>query len=180
MANRYLSLEATEVVNAFEECDFNEGADPITNTGETIEASESLPEESDLSDAVEEDSVTPNRRLYLKKRRIIQTDSEDGEESACIEKRKKTVKKNPVSQSYSSGLKEGKQQSQEKTYLILNELKKNNAILSSLLCRMRKTETRLKVVEGDLKKTIEEGNSSSSTPSRKRNVPDEVRVSCIL
>ena len=136
--------------------------------------------ESDLSDAVEEDSVTPNRRLYLKKRRIIQTDSEDGEESACIEKRKKTVKKNPVSQSYSSGLKEGKQQSQEKTYLILNELKKNNAILSSLLCRMRKTEARLKVVEGDLKKTIEEGNSSSSTPSRKRNVPDEVRVSCIL
>ena len=35
-------------------------------------------------------------------------------------------------------------------------------------------------MEGDLKKTIEEGNSSSSTPSRKRNVPDEVRVSCIL
>ena len=68
------------------------------NTGETVEASESLPEESDLSDvAVEEDIVTLNKRLYLKKRRIIQTDSEDGEESACIEKRKKTVKKNPVS-----------------------------------------------------------------------------------
>ena len=59
MANRYLSLEATEVVNAFEECDLDEGADPIMNTGETVEASESLPEESDLSDvAVEEDIVT--------------------------------------------------------------------------------------------------------------------------
>ena len=69
MANRYLSLEGAEVVNAFEECDLNEGADPIMNTGEIVEASESLPEESDLSDiAVEEDIVTPNRRLYLKKR----------------------------------------------------------------------------------------------------------------
>ena len=51
MANRYLSLEATEVVNAFEECYLNEGAEPIMNTGETIrdvlsmvEASDSLPE----------------------------------------------------------------------------------------------------------------------------------------
>ena len=112
MTNRYLSLEAIEVVNTFEECYLNVVAEPIMNTGETVEASESLTEESDLSDvAVEDDIVTPNRRLYLKKRRIIQMDSEDG---------------------------------------------------------------------GDLKKTTEEGNSSSSTPSRKRNVPDEVRVSCGL
>ena len=49
-----------------------------------------------------------------------------------------------------------------------------------LVGRVKKNESRLKTVEADMKKSVCLGSGSvtpGSTPTRKRIVPDEVRVS---
>ncbi len=61
---------------------------------------------------------------------------------------------------------------------LLKEMKQSNQLLSTLVSRADSTEDRLKLVE----EKLEDFSETNSTPksrhhSRKRNVPDEVRVS---
>ena len=59
--------------------------------------------------------------------------------------------------------------------VVLNEIKKTNQILLGLSVRMRKTEKSVKTME----EKLNSGAASSGTPksSRKKDVPQEVRVS---
>ena len=65
--------------------------------------------------------------------------------------------------------------------LLMKEVKAGNKMLMELTNRVKKNEKRLKVVENEPRKSSESCSSSGSTPkqSRKRDVPDEVRV-CVL
>lgn len=62
---------------------------------------------------------------------------------------------------------------------LVDEVKKSNKLLLSLANRVKKTEKRLKEVENQLKKNSDSspGSTPKRTSSRKRDVPDEVRVS---
>lgn len=57
---------------------------------------------------------------------------------------------------------------------ILEELRKNNGLLTNIVERVTKSEKRLKSLERDRKVSA---SGPGSTPKRKRDVPDEIRVS---
>jgi hypothetical protein len=62
--------------------------------------------------------------------------------------------------------------------LLMQEVKAGNKMLVELTNRVKKNEKRLKEVENRIKNNSESCSSAGSTPkqSRKRDVPDEVRV----
>lgn len=63
--------------------------------------------------------------------------------------------------------------------VLMDELKKNNKLLRTLVHRVKKTEKGLKDVQMQLKNNSSSESTPGSTPKRPRNkdVPDEVRVS---
>lgn len=114
--------------------------------------------ESDLSEEIPYDfDTTPKRITKRKPRTVVSSSEEDSDVSPVKEKPKRSKLSNSV----------------------LEELKKTNAIMTSLAEKVKKTERRVRAMEVEMK-SQNSGLSSSSTPkrARKRDVPDEVRVSC--
>ena len=64
---------------------------------------------------------------------------------------------------------------------VMEELKSNSELLKYLVKCVKKQEKRIKAVENEVKRTTPAAGSTTpgSTPTRKREVPDEVRVSYV-
>jgi len=139
------------------------------------------------SDGVEDSDEEINslyRSISATKRKrncqFLDSDSENEVHSRCSKKKKGT--KMPRRQKSSSNSSErhesGIESNAGATTLLMDEVKRSNKILLSLVSRVKKTEKRLKDVEEQLKKTPD-NSSSGSTPRRirQKDVPEEVRVS---
>ena len=119
---------------------------------------------SDTSDVVL--MQTPKRTmlpsLVNRSKRILDSSSSESEGEGTTLRKKKTK---------SSGSAVGEDN-------LLEELKKTNAIMMDLAKKVKATERRVRDMEVEIKS---QSSSSSSTPkrSRKRDVPDEVRVSSV-
>ncbi len=120
--------------------------------------------------------------------------SEDEDHSKHSKKKKRAIPtrpRRPLSQKFDASVNPGRRDSvtpaitnkENGAEQLVDEVKRSNKILRCLVDRVKKTEKRLKEVEDQLKKTSDNLTSSNSscgsTPkiSRKKDVPEEVRVS---
>lgn len=142
-----------------------------TSSSEEDEDSDSVSEGDSISEEEEEVAPVVKSTQKSKQKRSVLQEQPENRSKKSRQKKQTSTEDQPASR------KEGTNGEE-----ILQELRKNNEILTSLVGRVKKTELRLKSVESDLKKSVLTASGSRSlatTPSRRRSVPDEVRVSSV-
>lgn len=133
---------------------------------------------SDIVDESDEDINSLYRSVKRKRSsQALNSDSENEVQSRPSKKKKVSQRQKSNSNS-SQRCESGIESNAGATNLLMDEVKRSNKILLSLVSRVKKTEKRLKDVEEQLKKTPD-NSSPGSTPRRVRqkDVPEEVRVS---
>lgn len=126
-------------------------------------------QEDDFLDHSDED---PEQPLCRRKRIFQFSDSDESEDEPSAHKKKK---RHSSKQDRDSSKRHS---SHVSSASLFEEVKKSNKLLQSLLKCVKKHETRIQAIEAEVKKTPSSGSTPGSTPSRtrKREVPDEVRV----